>query len=238
MDKNIIILKVLIMTITLSCVIIVSCKNPGSGKDQKTTFEDEVVAMREQLDTLESGVICYSVGSYTVIDYSYVSPSTVKRYAYDYLGRKVYEDGCTYSGSYSLAVWDYAENGQLKKIYIGDTFEHTACEYDEDGGLFMLVSHLTDCTLSDPAIINYVFEYNPNGHIRRVYNPNDNNEIVCPEGGEITFRVYAMDGDDTSKLIGNNAINIEFRVREPQTDSVWNETIYIGYSMVGLKVIK
>lgn len=72
------------MTITLSCVIIVSCKNPGSGKDQKTTFEDEVVAMREQLDTLESGVICYSVGSYTVIDYSYVSPSTVKRYAYDY----------------------------------------------------------------------------------------------------------------------------------------------------------
>lgn len=76
MAKRTTIKKEMIMTFLLSCVINVSCINSSSGGHQGTKQEEC------NMDTLESGVICYNIDSNTVIDYSYVSPSTAKRYAY------------------------------------------------------------------------------------------------------------------------------------------------------------
>lgn len=232
---------VLVMTFFLSCMFNVSCKNDKTSsnpsKNEHWGLEQGIC----QIDTLESGVLCYNEGSYTVTDYSYVSPSTAKRYAYDYKGRKVFEEGYTYCGGYAFAVWDYNNEGKLMRLYVGDTLEQTeqpSCIYDEDDGLFMLVNRLTDCSLLDSSIVNYVFEYYSDGHIRRIYNPHNNQEIVCREGGEITFRVYEMEGLSTSMLIGNDALNVEFSVREPKSAGTWMETLFLGYNRIAYMVYK
>lgn len=127
------------------------------------------------------------------------------------------------------------------RLYIGDTFEHTeqsSYGYDEDEGLLMLVNHLTNCSLLDSAIVNYVFEYYSDGHARRVYNPHNNQEIVCCENGVITFSVYEMAGSSTSKLKGNDALNVEFCVREPKSTGTWTETLYLGYNRIAYIVYR
>ena len=86
--------------------------------------------------------------------------------------------------------------------------------------------------------VNYVFEYYSDGHIRRIYNPHNNQEIVCREGGEITFRVYEMEGLSTSMLIGNDALNVEFSVREPKSAGTWMETLFLGYNRIAYMVYK
>ena len=234
---------VLVLAIILSCMYNVSCKNynASSNTSNKSHWELEQDRKNFQIDTLESGLLCYNEGSYIVTDYSYVSPSTAKRYAYDYKGRKVFEEGYTYSGSYTFAAWDYDNEGKLMRLYVGDTFGHTeqsSSEHGEDNGLFMLVNRLTECSLWDSAIVNYVFEYYSDGHVRRVYNPHNNLEIVCHEGGEITFRIYEMAGLSTSTLIGNDALNVEFSVREPKSTGTWTEALYLGYNRIAHMVYK
>ena len=182
---------------------------------------------------LESDVLCKSVGPYIVHDYSYVSPSTCKRYAFDYKGRKVFQDGHTYATAYSFVAWDYDDNDKLKAIYWSADFEPegpAVCNEQDD--LSMLVYELTSVPLTDPSVVCYVFEYHNSGYIRRVYNPRDGQEIVCPPGGEIMFRVYEMVGNSSSELIGSDAVNIEFRVKGPKTAGTWTETLYLGYRKI------
>lgn len=213
----------------LFSLYLLSCNNPQDGSQTPGEVNRDITLKTCGADTLESGVMCTSVGDYTVLEYSYVSPSTVKKYAYDNMGRKVFEEGVTYAGGYSFAAWDYDEDERPKAIYLSNSCgpgDHEAV--DNDDGLPMLVSKLTGCALTDPDVETFIFDYHPPGHIRRVHDPDNNHEIACPIGGEITFRVYQMDGEDLSELVGNDAINIEFRVTEPH-DGSWTETLYLGY---------
>ena len=183
--------------------------------------------------TLESDVLCKSIGHYIVHDYSHVSPSTCNRYAFDYKGRKVFQDGCTYAGAYSFVAWDYDDNDRLKVIYWSADFEPEGpAASNEEDDLPMLVYKLTNVPLTDPSVVRYAFEYHKSGNIRRVYNPKDGQEIVCPPGGEIVFRVYEMDGNSSSEQIGNDALNIEFRVKGPKTAGTWSETLSLGYRKI------
>ncbi len=184
-------------------------------------------------DMLESDVLCKSIGHYIVHDYSRVSPSICSRYAFDYKGRKVFQDGYTYATAYSFVAWDYDDNDRLKAIYWSANFEPegpAVCNEEDD--LTMLVYKLTTIPLTDPSVVCYAFEYHKSGYIRRVYNPRNGQEIVCPPGGEIVFRVYKMDGISSSELIGNDALNIEFRVKGPKTAGTWTETLYLGYRKI------
>ncbi len=233
---------VLVLAFLSLCLYNASCKKNGnipSNPPGKVFWEQEQDSC--QIDTLESGVLCYSEDGYTVTDYSYVSPSTAKRYAYDFYGRKVFEEGYTYSGGYTFAVWDYDNDGKLIRLYVGDIFdqdEPSSYEYDKDNGLSMLVNRLINCSLSDSAIVNYVFEYYPDGRVRRVYNPHNNQKIACHEGGDIIFRVYEMAGSSTSKIIGNDALNVEFSVRESKGTGTWTEDLYLGYNRTAHIVYK
>lgn len=241
MKESIFKMKAIVLTILLPFMLTMSCRYSDISPDKTDRDNQHSPQTDGGVDTLESGVLRYKVGSYTVIDYRNNSPSTAKRYAYDAQGRKVFEDGYTYSGSYALAVWDYDNEGKLTRLYVGDTFEHTGqSSYgkNEDDGLFMLVNRLTECSILDSIIVNYVFEYYSDGHVRRVYNPHNNQEIVCREGGEITFRVYEVSGSSTSKLIGNDALNVEFSVRGPKSVGTWTEALYLGYNRIAYIVYR
>ena len=220
------------MAFMLSCLCHVSCKNPNAFSNPQDEVIWKISSGNCKIDTLSSGILCTSVGYYTILDYSYVSPSTARRYAFDFEGRKVFEDGVTYSGAYAFAAWDYDEDGRLKTLYWSDSYEPATHETSDcEDGLPMLVNSLTTRSLTDPDIEKFIFDYNPDGHIRRVYDSDNNHEITCPSGGEITFRVYQMDGDNTSELVGDNAINVEFRIREPKAGT-WSETLYLGYRQI------
>ena len=232
MEKVIIKIKFWVMAFIIPCLCNLSCKNPNPCSQSPEEIDSDIIPRNCKMDTLMSGVLCASVGFYSVLDYSYVSPSTARRYAFDFEGRKVFEDGYTYSGAYAFTVWDYDEDGRLKTLYWSASFEPSVHEtVDSDDGLPMLVTSLTGCSLNDPAVEKFIFDYHPDGHIRSVYDPDNNHEIVCPFGGEIIFRIYQMDGDNTSKLVGNYPINIEFHVREPKA-GVWMETLYLGYRQI------
>jgi hypothetical protein len=41
-----------------------------------------------------------------------------------------------------------------------------------------------------------------------------------------------MDGNSSSEQIGNDALNIEFRVKGPKTAGTWSETLYLGYRKI------
>ena len=233
MEKKNLKTVIFVLTFIISCFIIVSCKDFNACSCTTDNENRELPKDTCTIDTLESGVLCKSVGGYTVIDYSYVSPSTNKKYAYDYKGRKVFEEGCTYSGAYAFVVWDYNQNDTLKALYWSDTIEgKTSNGYEGDDGLSMLVSHLVDVAITDSDVASYVFDYHPAGHIVRVYDPKHGQEIRCPSGGEITFKVYEMDGSSTSELMGNDALNIEFRVKGIKNGNVWNEILYLGYRQI------
>ena len=231
MENYILKSKILVLAYMLPCICIMSCKRSDAWS--RNPDKENLVSAREcDVDTLESDVLCSCVGDYTVLDFSYVSPSTAKRYAYDFNGRKVFEDGVTFSGAYSFAAWDYNEDGSPKTIYWSDSDEPGAHgDSGNDDGLSMLVRTLTGFVITDRAVEKFIFEYHPTGHIRRIYNPDNNHEITCPSGGEIIFRVYQMDGDSSSELIGNDALNIEFRVMKPQ-NGAWREMLYLGYRQI------
>ena len=72
MEKKNLKTVIFVLTFIISCFIIVSCKDFNACSCTTDNENRELPKDTCTIDTLESGVLCKSVGGYTVIHYSYV----------------------------------------------------------------------------------------------------------------------------------------------------------------------